>query len=190
MGYNDDVAFGHFQRSEKRYAGKQRRGGMGERVECLSILGHVDAALASPFAFRYTPRCPGILRVRQSSFEIPPNSALSFWNDQLNKLNTLILAAITTEHTWRRAIAAQIDPAAGELQLAALTRLTERCGLGGANWMKQFLYGLKMVGRMTRRGRFPPSEKERREKHEKIRKYFATMNPSSPTEPGKRGGKR
>ena len=45
---NKDIQIEHFRSSPIHFAGKQRRGLVGEHLECLSLLEHVDTALASP----------------------------------------------------------------------------------------------------------------------------------------------
>ena len=165
--YNDDVYIEHYQSSTKSFATKQRRGVHDEHVERLSIIDHVEAALSSPcFLSLRTPLPASIKAAALFMRESLPNAILSFWNTQLNNLDAPP-PCLDAQNSWNNLIPSELVPAAGNLQLAALTLLAHEHGLGGASWLQQFIFGLPLVGRLSKLHCFPRKDKERAKKAEK-----------------------
>ena len=174
---DDDVTIPHFQSSAKHYASKQRKGVIDEHWERLSLTEHTDADLASPFFLSLRTPIPdgrrgAALFLRGS----PPDSVLSFWNAQLNALDTVITAASSTEDSWRALIPPVIQPAAGRIQLASLTHLDFHCGVGASTWIQQFLFGFQMVARPSRIFCYPSKEKEIAKTPEKLERILQTAS--------------
>ena len=77
-------------------------------------------------------------------------------------IDQLASQAHTAETSWRTLIPADLRPASGDIQLASLTHLSLSFGFGGENWMRQFLFGFKLIGNLSQVHCFPRNDKDAR----------------------------
>ena len=160
LDYNDDVHLPFYSSSSRTYADKQRRGLQEEHTECSSIEEHVKAALKAPFFLAlHTPLPSSLSKAISFVSECAPELVTSFWEKQLGELTKLASDASDTNESWKKLIPTEIRPAAGKLNLPALMSLMDQFGLGGSNWLQQFLFGFKLTGVLSQRFAFPSAEK-------------------------------
>ena len=139
--YSNDVYIEPSRSSDKHFADKNRKGIIEEHTECLTLYGHTDQVLSSPFFLSQKKPLPisterAAIFIRDSS----PNSALSLWNAQIRTLDKVILEPRPTELQWKACVPKHLTPAAGKVKLAALTHLTISRGIGAERWLLQFLF--------------------------------------------------
>ena len=171
--YNDDISIEHFQSAARHYAGKQRRGVVDEHMECLSMMEHIDKALSSPFFLSLSVPLPASI-IKAATFlkDSPPELILSFWDEQLKRLDKLVGDSSKLEGEWKTTIPPETAPATGKLHLPALMSLAVQCQTGGTRWLQQFLYGFPLVGRLGQPRCYPFKPKESLKKAESTSKLF------------------
>ena len=173
--FNDDVKIEHFQISSRHYAGKQRRGAIGEHIECLALGERVDKALHSPFFLSLSAPLPeSIVRAAKFNRDSDPGQVAHFWDMQLLSMGDIIAPAMEVEQRWRSLIPPETAAAIGKIRIARLILLADQCGIGGASRPQQFIFGPPLVGMLSRRRCFPTNLKEGRKKAEPIRKIMKT----------------
>ena len=163
--YNDDVNIPHYVSAARLYASQQRKGLQEEHLDSLSMVEHLEAALISPFFLSLpTPIPPTLQAAIDFIASGPTASALSFWNDQLSRIEQLANDSLPVDLHWKSLIPAALRPAAGKLRLATLMSLTYQFNLGGSLWLQQFLFGFRLTGTFSQIHTFPLSEKACRKK--------------------------
>ena len=142
-------------------------------MEFLALHEHTDRALHAPFCLPLrTPVPDSITGESLCIAHSRPNSVLSFWNEQLDKLDLVILESASLHEQWNSLIPNGLKPAAGKIQLPALTHLAHPCNIGGSGWIHQFLYGFPPIGRLAHKRCCPVKIKEARKKPTKLRKII------------------
>ena len=150
--YNDDVDLQHFSSASRSYADKQRKGLQEEHLDSLDMADHLDQALSAPFFLSLpTPLPHSLQSALDYASSTNPQTIISFWEEQLQALETMVSDARLTDLEWNRLIPGRIRPAAGKLRLAALASLTQQHNLGGPLWLQQFLFGFTLTGTLSQR---------------------------------------
>ena len=75
------------------------------------------------------------------------------------RLASLAHDALPFVEDWGKLTPHSIRPAAGKLRLAALSSLMYQYNLGGPIWLRQFIFGFKLVGVLSQMHTFPAQEK-------------------------------
>ena len=121
---------------------------------------HLDAALSSPFFLSLpTPLPRSIQDDLTYVSSADPSAILSFWGDQLGRMERLASDSLSTDRAWNDLIPTTIRPAAGKLRLPPLLSLLNQRNMGGAICLQQFLFGFKRTGALRQRFAFSTSEK-------------------------------
>ena len=74
-------------------------------------------------------------------------------------MRTLIQQATPHDKEWDATIQPELRPAAGKVRLAPLMSLMYQHNLGGSAWLSQFIFGFKLIGTLSQKHVFPPSDK-------------------------------
>ena len=173
--YNDDVVIEHFQSSARHHAGKQRKGVVDEPTERLTLQEPVEAALRRPFFLPLSAPLPRPISDASSFIRgSHPEQIAHFWDSQLISLDRLIADSSEVEKAWAELIPSETAPAACNIRLAALMSLANQCQVGGAVWIRRFLFGSPLVGRLTQPRCYPIKLKASLKKEEPIHKLRNT----------------
>ena len=101
------------------------------------MLGHKEKTLSAPFFLSLRTPVPESLKEADVFLRDPPsNSVLSYWNAQLNRLGGIITDAPSLDSARHKLSPTEIKPAAGKIQLAALSFLASICDTGASNGYK------------------------------------------------------
>ena len=158
---NDSVFIEPYENSHLILFDKQRRGIFESLPSDSPALRHVSLAInrASPFA--NTTKLPLDVSISLGvMFNTPTEDLLAFWKTRWSDIQELakFLNPISTE--WYSNTPHEIASATGTIHIALLDALMDNYGMGGREWLSQFIFGFPFIGFLSQSGVFSPSEKE------------------------------
>ena len=123
----------------------------------------MGAALSAPFFLdQEIPLPESTVRALDFLKASSPVDIAEFWKLQLMRTSSLVSAAMPLEEQWRKLIPSDIRPAAAKIELAALLPLMLQLKLGGSRWCLQFIFGFKLVRRLSQCDTFPADPRQTR----------------------------
>ena len=87
-----------------------------------------------------------------------PNTILKYWDNQIERLQSLVEEAQPTQDKWNALIPKEIKGAQKKFKAVAFHQLLSNLSLGGDRWISQFVYGFPTTGVLSQGDTFPPSE--------------------------------
>ena len=159
--YNNDLHIESYQKSEYHTSGQQRKGIFESVIGATDRHDHIVKACSLEFPLAKDIKLPEDLELALDFHTNTPSGQLrSFWAAQAARLASLAKRAEPTQAAWDALIPPTISYAAKGVRPAVLAPLLLSQGMGGANWLAQFVFGFPIVGELAQEGVFPQTTKK------------------------------
>ena len=160
VSYSDDITLSHYVASNRTWAGEQRKGAHYNITCAISRTDHVERAMLEPFHLAgEIPIPPDVTRAIDFISPTPDRSIRKFWNIQLSRLKSLVKGGADTQLSWDSCRPQSVADAQSPIRTVSIAQLLALLGVGGDKWLKQFIYGFDIIGRLSQRGEFPADPK-------------------------------
>ena len=136
-----------FLPSKYTWAGEQRKGSTCHITNSTDAIDHAKKAMGLEFFLAKPAPLP--VEIQESiSFikKVGGETAMAFWNDQLQKVKQIVVHARETQLTWEAAFPLTGNAKPPSLRTVALLHLMKCFDLGGDRWIKQFIFWLPHCG--------------------------------------------
>ena len=158
--YNDDLIIESYVTSKYHLAGMQRSGIFESIIDAKNYEEHMTKACQTEFFLAKDTKLPSDLdNALNFHAKATPTEIRSFWAHQTARITSLSQAAQKTQSEWDKLIPTEISYSAKGIRTAALSHLLSSQNMGGQRWIAQFTFGFPIVGTLSQKGVFPPSEK-------------------------------
>ena len=158
--YNDDLVLGCFTKNDLTWAGTQKKGTSPMIEHSLDYLDHIRQACAKNFPLSADVELPQEINDSLDWLMSTDNETIiTFWDEQLAKLEYLVQECHQAQEHWFTATPLAIKGAQSRFQAVAFHQLLHHFGLGGKNWIRQFIFGFPTTGFLSQTGIFPASPK-------------------------------
>ena len=156
VSFNDDLLLSSFRPSKLVWSGEQRRGIMMHISDAASIEDRVFKAIDQDFFLPKDIPLPGeIADALTFTMNTPLEIQVDFWREQLDRVQVLVDKAEEQQAFWYSQTPVTISHATGKFKFLAFTTLMDQYGLGGRNWMRQFVWGFPITGDLSQSGVYP-----------------------------------
>ena len=154
--FNDDLTLGSFRPSKLVWSGEQRRGVSMLISDASSISDHVMKSLDLEFFLaKDIPLPVETLTAMEFTLATPFPLQVDFWQDQLQRVKLVVEQASDLQNEWYSKVDQRIHTATGKVNFIAMMSLMDQFGMGGKNWLQQFVWGFPIVGDLSQSGVFP-----------------------------------
>ena len=120
---------------------------------------HVKLAMSSPFFLSLKTPHPFSVSDSLSFSAGSPSDLTPFWSEQLKRTKQLLMGTTPFDSDRKQLSPPEIRSATGNLQISPLMSLMYQHNMGGSAWLRQFIFGFKLIGAFSQKHTFPRSEK-------------------------------
>ena len=154
--FNDTVTIPHYETNDSHLFGKQRKGISTKIDTCSGHLMHLETASQLSYPFSSPTPIPEDLRDSVNLMvSATENDIRNFWQRQLDRFSVLAEHTSLISSEWYDSTPVEIQGATGTIDVALLSTLMRRYGMGDGAWASQFVHGFPITGVISQAHTFP-----------------------------------
>ena len=159
--YNDDVHCQHYEGSLNSYMSFQRNRLSIDSLSACSRQDFVNKAMLRSSPFAEISKIPDdICRSVNFLSSNSPDEIRTFWGRQLERLRSLVMLRRERSAAWYAQAPVELSRFHRRFPLDVWAALMHFCGLGGSDWLGQFVHGFPITGVLSQKFTFPLSSEK------------------------------